>query len=183
MREPGRCVTAKRKSSISSSQRTYFLLRCRFVLRHVIAWLSVRRSKSESDQQPAGRGAPATQQVVPEHAQRVYHRQQFEDLCRIVMLRHRQLAVFVRHRVLVPLVVWLREDRRDGDIARVCRQHRAAGWGEDAKHRSGREANFSASKLACVAGVHANRRTVWCENVSMPDKFDDYVQPFHSAHK
>ncbi len=28
----------------------------RFVFSHVIAWLSVRRSKS--DQQPAGRGAP-----------------------------------------------------------------------------------------------------------------------------
>ena len=56
LREPGRCVTSKWKSSISSSQRTYILFRCLFVLSHVIAWLSVRRSKS--DQQPSGRGAP-----------------------------------------------------------------------------------------------------------------------------
>ena len=56
LRAPGRCVTSKRKSSISSSQRTYILFRCRFVFSHVIAWLSVRRSKSV--QQPPGRGAP-----------------------------------------------------------------------------------------------------------------------------
>ena len=36
-RAPGRCVTSKRKSSISSSQRTHILFRCRFVFSHVIA--------------------------------------------------------------------------------------------------------------------------------------------------
>ena len=49
VRAPRRCVT-------SSSQQTYILFRCRFVLIHVIAWLSVRRSKSV--QHPAGRRAP-----------------------------------------------------------------------------------------------------------------------------
>ena len=47
---------SNRKSSISSSQRTYILFRCLFVFNHVIAWLSVLRSKS--DQQPPGLGAP-----------------------------------------------------------------------------------------------------------------------------
>ena len=45
----GRCVTSKRKSSISSSLWTYILLprRCRFVFGDVITWLSVRRSTSD----------------------------------------------------------------------------------------------------------------------------------------
>ena len=43
----GRCVPSKRKSSISSSPWTYILLRCRFVFGHVITWFSVRRSKSD----------------------------------------------------------------------------------------------------------------------------------------
>jgi hypothetical protein len=36
-REPGRCVTSKRKPLTSSSQRRYILFRCLFVLSHVIA--------------------------------------------------------------------------------------------------------------------------------------------------
>ena len=64
---------------------------------------------------------------MPEHAQRVYHRQQLEDMRRVVLLRRRQLAALVRHRVMLPLVVWLRQDRRHGDVARVRRQHRTAG--------------------------------------------------------
>jgi hypothetical protein len=46
--EPGRCVTSKRKFSISSSRRTNILstiFSCLFVLSHVVAWLSVSRSK------------------------------------------------------------------------------------------------------------------------------------------
>ena len=39
------CVTSKRKSSVSSSQRMYILLRWLFVLSHVIAWLSICGSK------------------------------------------------------------------------------------------------------------------------------------------
>jgi hypothetical protein len=35
LREPGRCVTSERKSSIESSQPTYILFRCRFVLSHI----------------------------------------------------------------------------------------------------------------------------------------------------
>ena len=54
-RAPGTCVTSKLKSAMSSSHRTYILLRCRFVFNHVIAWLSVRKSKS--DVHPGGLGA------------------------------------------------------------------------------------------------------------------------------
>ena len=70
---------------------------------------------------------PAAQEVVPEHAQRVYHCQQLEDMRQVVLLRRRQLAALVRHRVLVPLVVWLRQDRRDSNVARVRREHSALG--------------------------------------------------------
>ena len=65
--------------------------------------------------------------IVPERAQRVDHRQKLEDMRRVVLLRRRQLAAFVRHWVLVPLVVRLCQDRRHSDVARIRRQNRAAG--------------------------------------------------------
>ena len=49
------------------------------------------------------------------------HRQQ------LVPLGRRQLAALTRHRVLPALIVWLRQDRRDGEVAHVSRQDRAAG--------------------------------------------------------
>jgi hypothetical protein len=95
-------------------------------LSHVIAWLSVGRSKSDR----AGRSA--AQQVLLEYSKGVNHRQQLQDMCRIVLLRQSQLAALVRHWVLVPLVVLLRQDRRHCDVACIRRQHRAAGRVEGA---------------------------------------------------
>ena len=60
-------------------------------------------------------------------AQAVYHRKQFEDVRRVVPLRRRQLAALVRHRMLVTLVIRLRQDRGNRDVACVRRQHLSAG--------------------------------------------------------
>jgi hypothetical protein len=105
--------------------------------------------------------------ILPEHTQRVHHRQQLEDMRRVVPLRRRQLAALVRHRVMVPLVVRLRQDRGNGNIAGVRRQHSAVGRSKvrntEVDQRAlvtGRPAypaSLSASKLACAAGDHTNR--------------------------
>ena len=101
LREPGRCVTSKRKSSISSSQRTYImiLLRCLFVFSHLIA-------SDLPDCFPAGRSltssppvaAPcrdATQQIVPKSLKGVNHSHQLEDIRWAVPLRRCALPALI----------------------------------------------------------------------------------------
>ena len=69
-----------------------------------------------------------------------------------------QLAALVRHLLLPTLVVWLRQDSRDGEIARINLQHCPADRVKRAQPRGRGEGllrpYFSTSKLACVASVH-----------------------------
>ena len=88
--------------------------------------------RSKSDQQrlsspPVAR--PAAQQTVPKSPQSVNHSKQLEHMCRVVPLRRRELPALVRDRMLQALVfrVQLRQDRRDGIFAGICRKHRWAG--------------------------------------------------------
>ena len=75
LRAPGGCVTSRRKSSISPSWRTRIWFRSRFVLSHVIAWLS------KSVQHPGRRpGRPAAERGVSERARAVYHHEQPEHV-------------------------------------------------------------------------------------------------------
>ena len=82
-----------------------------------------------------GPRSPDPRQVVSKRAQRVHHREQREDLRRVVPLRRCQLAALVRHRMLVALVIRLRQDRGNRDVACVRRQHRAAGRVKGAQRR------------------------------------------------
>ena len=83
---------------------------------------------------PRRPGRPAAEQVVSKHPQGVDHRQQLQDVCRVVPLGRRQLAILVHHRLLPALVVWLRRDSRYAEVAGVSSQDRAAGGIKRAQH-------------------------------------------------
>jgi hypothetical protein len=103
------------------------------------------------------RGAP-TEQVVLENPQRVHQQQQLQDVRWVVPFRCRQFAALIRNWMLLPShVVRLSQDCRERDVARVRRQRFASSRVEPAQHRRLGESRFSASKLACASGVHANR--------------------------
>jgi hypothetical protein len=155
LRAPGRCVTSKRKSSISSSQRTNILFRCLFVLSHVIAWLSDDNVCPQVEVGPPARRPrrPAAQQVVPERAQHVHHRQQFEDVRRVVSLRRRQRACCSR------MPQGAGAPRRPATatlLASVVNTELLAG-SKVCNAGADERANISASKLAWASGVHAKR--------------------------
>jgi hypothetical protein len=73
----------------------------------------------------------------------------------VVPLSRCQLATLVRHRVLLPIVVRLRQDRCTNSD-RVRHQHRPAMLIERAEHRRRGEHIEGDSKLACASGVQAN---------------------------
>ena len=68
--------------------------------------------KSDSeDPGPGGRraGSAAAEEVVAEHPQSVKHSEEFEDVWQVGLLRLRELAAFISHRMMMTVVVGLGE--------------------------------------------------------------------------
>ena len=60
--------------------------------------------------------------------------------------------------MLSAFVIWLRQDSRDGEVARVSRQHHVVGKRSNVRSTGAEErVCFRASKLACAAAVHVKR--------------------------
>ena len=99
---------------------------------------------------------------MTKHPQGVNHREEFEDVRQIGLLSCRELAALVGHRVVMALVVRLREDSLDRRLAGVCREHTAAARIKSAKDRGRRQATFQgfeALLLCCPPAPRSVRTT------------------------
>ena len=76
---------------------------------------------------------PAAEEVVAKHPKGVNHCKQFEDARQVGLLGRCELAALVGHRMVVSLVVRLRENGRDRHLAGVGREHGAPGRVEGAE--------------------------------------------------
>ena len=83
---------------------------------------------------------------MPEHLERVDHRQHLPCVGRVLALAHRQLARLVSDRVLHPLVIRLREDDRHGEATRIGHDLAAALRVVGPQDRGGREAGLESLK-------------------------------------
>ena len=79
---------------------------------------------------------------MPEDAKCVDHSQKLKDMGGVVPLRRRQLAALIGHRVLLAVIIGLRQDSRHGKAAGVCCQHRSATRIEGSQHWCGGEGHF-----------------------------------------
>ena len=79
---------------------------------------------------------------MAEHPQGMDHREQLEHMRWISLLSVGQLTALVSNRVVMTLVVGLREHGRDGDLTGIGSDHRATARVESAEHRSRRQALF-----------------------------------------
>ena len=85
----------------------------------------------------------------------------------VILLRRRQLAALVRYRVLQALMIRLRQDRCDGNIARVRRQHCVACRIEGAEHLCRREGQLQhvEARLLVLGPHEAPHGTTKCRQL------------------
>ena len=82
----------------------------------------------------------------------VHNCQQLKNVWWVVSLCRRKLAALVGPRVRPSLIVRLRQDRRDGELARVCRQHPRRAGSKVCSTGAEERASFSASMFAFASG-------------------------------
>jgi len=121
--------------------------------------LVVRAKRKVGSDAGRARG-PTAQKVVAKDPQGMDDRQQLEDVSWICLLCRREFAAFVGDRVVIAVVVGLRQYRRDGLLTSIAemasvvrterrRESKVRKTGAVVKHA------FSRSKLCCSSEPHA----------------------------
>jgi hypothetical protein len=114
--------------------------------------LVVRAKRKVGSDAGRARG-PTAQKVVAKDPQGMDDRQQLEDVSWICLLCRREFAAFVGDRVVMAVVVGLRQDRRDGLLTSIRREDGAPTRVEGAQDRGRRQARLQPVKALLLLGT------------------------------